>query len=187
LRTRSDHFAEGSKMADGACYAGGVRRHSPQSEIAKPVAAGPMLAPPDPAHRRRKKASFKLASNGGYCRKCGKTMHTQTRVLVAHVPDAHYIHCMWCGVRLAIESTCSAWLAIDSAPRDGTRILVPMRGRVTIAWWNDQKYHTKPKPFWESVDLFGILSDSENQPTYWMPLPSLPNAQSEPHGPTKNL
>lgn len=77
---------------------------------------------------------------------------------------------------------CSAWLPIDSAPQDGTRILVPMRGRVTIARWNDQKYHKKPNPFWECVDPFGILSDRENQPVFWMHLPSLPNAViTDPH------
>jgi hypothetical protein len=29
-------------------------------------------------------------------------MHTQTRVLVAHEPEADHIYCMWCGVRLTI-------------------------------------------------------------------------------------
>ena len=43
-----------------------------------------------------------LPSTGGYCGACGRTMHTQTRILVAHKPEADHIYCMWCGVRLAI-------------------------------------------------------------------------------------
>ena len=47
-----------------------------------------------------KTISFPL--NGGYCGACGRTMHAQTRVLVAHEPEADHIYCMWCGVRLTI-------------------------------------------------------------------------------------
>jgi hypothetical protein len=43
-----------------------------------------------------------LPRNGGYCSACGRTMHTQTRILVAHKPEADHIYCMWCGVRLPI-------------------------------------------------------------------------------------
>jgi len=43
-----------------------------------------------------------LPRNGGYCASCGKTMHTQTRILIAHKPEADHIFCMWCGVRLPI-------------------------------------------------------------------------------------
>jgi hypothetical protein len=43
-----------------------------------------------------------LPRNGGYCAACGKTMHTQTRILIAHSPDADHIVCMWCGADLTI-------------------------------------------------------------------------------------
>jgi len=43
-----------------------------------------------------------MSRNGGYCYVCGRTMHTQTRTLIAHKPDADHIYCMWCGVKLAI-------------------------------------------------------------------------------------
>jgi hypothetical protein len=43
-----------------------------------------------------------IPRNGGYCAACGKTMHTQTRILVAHSPDADHIVCMWCGADLTI-------------------------------------------------------------------------------------
>ena len=46
--------------------------------------------------------SATLPRNGGYCPKCRRTMHTRTRILVAHVPDADHIFCTWCGARLDI-------------------------------------------------------------------------------------
>jgi len=52
---------------------------------------------------RRSDGQTSLPRNGGYCNECGQTMHVQTRILVAHKPEADHIDCMWCGVRLAIR------------------------------------------------------------------------------------
>jgi hypothetical protein len=68
----------------------------------------------------------------------------------------------------------SAWQPIDTAPKDGTVILVApsvWRGRnFDMARWEPNEYAEKPKPFW--------LRDSalqtqcrENTPTHWMPQP----------------
>ena len=71
----------------------------------------------------------------------------------------------------------SDWMPIDSAPQTG-RIIVWMGGRAKIARWNDQKYHSKPRPYWESEGHQGVLYDRESQPAWWMPLPEAPTGKS---------
>jgi len=62
------------------------------------------------------------------------------------------------------------WRPIETAPRDGTRVLGYQgsegdhKGRVALVWrWNDGK------PFWSCADYPGL------QPTRWLPLPPPPN------------
>jgi len=60
------------------------------------------------------------------------------------------------------------WQTIDTAPNDGTRILVyePFEPNIESAWWNDE------------LDMFWPCSnrgDFWRQPTHWMPLPDAPN------------
>ena len=71
-------------------------------------------------------------------------------------------------------ATCSAWLPIETAPKDKTMILLAS-SRVEIGNWDDDKYARKPKPYWNRYSAFGKTSERENNPTHWMPLPSLPN------------
>ena len=73
----------------------------------------------------------------------------------------------------------SGWFGIDSAPKDGTRILVAHRGRHQIAQWDDDKYARKPKPFWRTTGPWGVTADRANPPTVWAPLPPLPNTADE--------
>lgn len=53
------------------------------------------------------------------------------------------------------------------------RILTVMRGRVTIAWWDNDQYANKPRPHWRGEDM-NVGASRENQPTVWRPLPALP-------------
>ena len=85
-------------------------------------------------------------------------------------------------VAAATPCSASSWLPIESAPRDGSRILVVMGGIVTLARWNDQKHHAKPKPYWYTVDQISVARDRGNQPSVWMPLPSLPKVKSAATG-----
>lgn len=71
------------------------------------------------------------------------------------------------------------WLPIETAPKDGQKILVfrPKRngdGSVDLAYWDDQKYHKKPFPFWNSCLHHGILWCRDYPPTHWRPLPIPP-------------
>ena len=70
------------------------------------------------------------------------------------------------------------WKTIDTAPKDGTTVLVypPHWGNATvsIAWWDDDKYANRPRPFWKRIDARQITDSRENPPTHWMPMPPPP-------------
>ena len=94
----------------------------------------------------------------------------------------------------------SEWQPIESAPKDGTRILVVWPGdTIGVAWWKtnprlDREMDAKEA---EAVAAFGwqasYFSDSDEmddydtsipsaQPTHWMPLPAPPLASAQGEG-----
>lgn len=68
------------------------------------------------------------------------------------------------------------WKNIDSAPKDGTRILVYQRGFIGVARYDIDKYAARPKPFWSGhfALIYGVREAKANAPTHWMPLPEAP-------------
>lgn len=64
----------------------------------------------------------------------------------------------------------SEWQSIETAPKDGTRILAASDGHVfgVIAWGG------KRPPCWKSRAAFG--ESLWGSPTHWMPLPEPPHA-----------
>jgi hypothetical protein len=65
-----------------------------------------------------------------------------------------------------------AWRPIETAPKDGTHILLSAPGRVTCGEWivpNGPDWDDEP--LWGSWD--GNFSE-ENPPTHWQPLPAPP-------------
>ena len=79
----------------------------------------------------------------------------------------------------------SGWQDIETAPKDGSWILIPDRryesGRTVMARWDDQKYGRRPVPYWSFIDerVHGIGASRANQPTQWQPLPAPPVAEDE--------
>lgn len=75
------------------------------------------------------------------------------------------------------------WQPIDTAPQDGTRVLVvystKIGPRVEIGQWTDERHHSRPQPHWTSglAQIWGVVVARKNPPTHWMPLPSPPQAQ----------
>lgn len=66
------------------------------------------------------------------------------------------------------------WQPIETAPKDGTRILAVFEpGCVEICQYDPQQYHIKPKPFWraERTSVFGTAWARAWQPQIWQPLP----------------
>lgn len=71
----------------------------------------------------------------------------------------------------------SEWQPIETAPKDGTRILIFDNGCISIANWHEQidNYNHAPFDGWLIFypdDAF-YTQVSEN-PTHWMPLPEPP-------------
>jgi hypothetical protein len=85
----------------------------------------------------RVEKTISVPLDGGYCGACGRTMHTQTRVLVAHEPEADHIYCMWCGVRLTIAPDTTP-CAKKKEALNSERYYVPCRpekdGTVRLDW-----------------------------------------------------
>lgn len=72
------------------------------------------------------------------------------------------------------------WQPIETAPKDGTRILLagpegPFKQPV-VGRWDEDKYAAKPKPYWNNdrAGIFGIREIRTNQPTHWMPIHQMP-------------
>jgi len=70
------------------------------------------------------------------------------------------------------------WQPIETAPKDSTCVLVITAGkdtRATIAYYQDDKYAQKPRPYWQRVSfLNSVLQCRSCPPTHWMPLPPPP-------------
>lgn len=69
-----------------------------------------------------------------------------------------------------------SWKPIESAPKDGTSIILLIDGSVIEGQWLVTGY--RPKGIWEVVTLdshgCGCCSDNNSDPTHWMPLPEPP-------------
>lgn len=76
------------------------------------------------------------------------------------------------------------WQKIETAPMDGTYVLVypPTWGTVnaSIAKWDDDRYAKKPRPYWKRIDDHGRSTISRGKPpAHWMPLPNPPSYPQE--------
>lgn len=75
----------------------------------------------------------------------------------------------------------SAWQPIETAPKDGTKILVFVDGEIKIAHWETDSAHAGWDkafvPLWvgfSCMDSYFNEEWQETEPTHWMPLPPLP-------------
>jgi hypothetical protein len=71
------------------------------------------------------------------------------------------------------------WKPIETAPKDGTSVLVFPgiwnNKNISIAKFDNDKYARKPKPYWSRDDDMNRVTNSRNNPpTHWMPLPDPP-------------
>lgn len=76
------------------------------------------------------------------------------------------------------------WRDIATAPKDGTRVLLwmtgPYQSETMIGSWNDERYATKPRPYWTTDDerYLGKRYRRANQPAVWQPLPVAPASET---------
>lgn len=66
------------------------------------------------------------------------------------------------------------WQSIETAPLDGSAVLVVMDGEVAFAWYDDgcdDKGVQCDEPGWMWFDQYDT---GDCEPTHWMPLPKAP-------------
>ena len=69
------------------------------------------------------------------------------------------------------------WYSVETAPKDGTRVLVFDRSwcggaaKFTVSYWQPYKVNSEPRGSWAGV----------TEATHWMPLPAAP-VKEEPRG-----
>ena len=76
---------------------------------------------------------------------------------------------------LLAAADAAAWQPIETAPQD-KKILILRAGRVSIGWFNDERYNRNPSPYWSGYDsTHNVRWARETPPTHWQPLPPPPS------------
>jgi hypothetical protein len=72
------------------------------------------------------------------------------------------------------------WQPIETAPRDGTRILMADATDMDTGQWTETVWHGIPSGFEDDrYDAAHRFDLGGKQPTHWMPLPGLPQSLHE--------
>jgi len=69
------------------------------------------------------------------------------------------------------------WQPIETAPKDGTSIILyePNRKKVQIGKWDNDRWAKKPRPYWAMVSGYSDKTyERMFPPTHWQPLPPSP-------------
>ena len=76
------------------------------------------------------------------------------------------------------------WQPIETAPKDGSNILLLRGGRCVVGYWDTDKYAKRPKPYWshDCERIFGTREAKSNPPSHWMPLPAAPTLAGKEKG-----
>jgi hypothetical protein len=70
----------------------------------------------------------------------------------------------------------SNWQPIETAPKDGTKILIFDNGVYTARWKDEARYYQfETRPGWQIYECDdGFYSIATDAATHWMPLPANP-------------
>ena len=78
------------------------------------------------------------------------------------------------------ECNCG-WLPIETAPKDGSRVLLWRESslewaRIVIGQWDTERFVSKPRPYWthDLERLTGKAEARKTAVTHWQPLPAPP-------------
>lgn len=66
------------------------------------------------------------------------------------------------------------WQDIATAPKDRQVLIYRKSGRICVAKYNRQEYHSRPNPYWDDYGVWGVIDMRGDSPTHWMPLPPAP-------------
>jgi hypothetical protein len=64
----------------------------------------------------------------------------------------------------------SGWQPIETAPKDGTEILIAWGDKVTFSYWLDNSKTSHPWQGWKLPSMFPV----SGKPSHWMPIPKIP-------------
>ena len=81
----------------------------------------------------------------------------------------------WANARRdAAVAAAKVWRPIETAPKDGSRVLLLRNGHIVCGRWNNDMYAPKPRPYWshDQERIFGTVDARQCQPTHWQPLPA---------------
>ena len=64
------------------------------------------------------------------------------------------------------------WQPIETAPKDGTEVLLWWFGRRVVGRWEDERGRKRPKPYWRTdlISVFGVAIHRAEWPTFWQSL-----------------
>lgn len=75
----------------------------------------------------------------------------------------------------------SEWQPIETAPTDGTYIVVypGLWNGITcdIAAYNEDEYAKTPRPYWRRIGTMRVTDCRSRPPTHWMPQPKSPESK----------
>lgn len=66
-----------------------------------------------------------------------------------------------------------AWQPIESAPKDGTYVIVwppTWPSATSCARWDADPYAVRSRPFWRRLDAVGVNDSRDYPPTHWRPV-----------------
>ena len=77
-------------------------------------------------------------------------------------------------------SKSAAWMPIESAPRDGTEIVLGMPGDAFAGFWHDgTQNYWKLEGWFAEMDRGNLLTAKPFNATHWQPLPTPPRHAGE--------
>lgn len=72
---------------------------------------------------------------------------------------------------MALSSLEKGWQPIETAPRDGTKIILAWGTETIVGWYLD---NSKTVISWEGFRPHSNVAWPQGNPTHWMPLPEKP-------------
>jgi hypothetical protein len=94
---------------------------------------------------------------------------------------AAWLRCEFCHqLGCANPLAAPAWQPIETAPKDGTQVLLWVDGHVMLSRWYVHYLNGAPNPHrapeWEQGEMYGGFGGYMGplRPTHWMPLPQPP-------------
>jgi hypothetical protein len=84
-------------------------------------------------------------------------------------------------IRAYLAEAGDGWRDIETAPKDGTRVLLYSGGAFTARWSEECQFgQFKTAPGWQIFECEDpFYSVAEDKPTHWMALPAPPAAQEK--------